>query len=283
MTRCLYGIKDDLHEYAEGVLARLPALLTAPCASPDDFGPVVSVVLERRGQFQTELVRMAAGLEVPPHRHPGVDTIECTLEGTIRFWLAGKDPFERVSDERLMRFARGKMMRIQADTWHHAKSGPEGCRLISMQRWAPHLTLGALGERWEGKTVSSAHERRAKEFEGKLVPITAAIAEQFLGRAPARAVRGYAYLEGGRPLVIFGLERYEDGWLLFSNRRPEVEGGTVRARRLIALGLRRLTTAMREARAPIYADADQRYKGACELLERMGFHRQTDGRFKWQG
>ena len=89
-------------------------------------------------------------------------------------------------------------------------------------------------------------------------------------------------MEDGRPLAIFGLERYQDGWLAFLNRDADAPTG-LRARRLIVMGLRQITGLMRTAKAPIYADADQRFEGACELLERMGFHRQTDGRFKWQG
>ena len=113
-------------------------------------------------------------------------------------------------------------------------------------------------------------------------PLTAATIEAFMGRAPARSVRGYAYVEDGKPLALFGLERYQDGWLAFLNRHPDAPKG-IRARRLIVLGLRQITAAMRETRAPIYADADQKYAGACELLLRIGFHRQSDGRFKWEG
>lgn len=113
-------------------------------------------------------------------------------------------------------------------------------------------------------------------------PLTAATIEAFCGRAPARSVRGYAYVEDGKPLALFGLERYQDGWLAFLNRHPEAPKG-IRARRLIVQGLRQITATMRETKAPIYADPDNRIAGACELLLRMGFHRQSDGRFKWKG
>lgn len=116
---------------------------------------------------------------------------------------------------------------------------------------------------------------------GHFEPLTAEAMMEFCGRAPARSVRGFAYVQDGHPLAIFGMERYQDGWLAFLNRHPRAPTG-IRARRLIALGLRKLSAVMRETNAPIYADADQRFDGACELLERMGFHRQSDGRFKWE-
>lgn len=159
--RCLFGKRDDLHAYAECMAARARELMASAPLAGRDYGPVVSALVHRDRAFQTELFTVAPGTHIPTHRHPGVDSIECPVAGFIRFTISGKDPYERVPDHRLARFALGKLVRINAGDLHSGVAGPHGARFLSMQRWADVLEQGLIGERWVGATVSDAHSELA--------------------------------------------------------------------------------------------------------------------------
>ena len=273
--RCLYGIKDDLHAYAERVVAMA---LPAPIMERG-YGPVHSALLHREGEFQTELVRVAPGAELPQHRHPGVDSIECPLEGFIRFRIGGEDPYATVSDERLARFAIGKLVRIAGKAWHSGKAGPEGAVFLSMQRWTGEQVL--IGERWEGATVSEEHASLAQATEG-FVPLTAGLMEAFYGFPPPRTVQGYAYLEGGKPIVVMGVRRDPGYWGLFSDSKPESRGRPgLSSRRLLLKGAAKMIGVLSQVRGPVFALAEC-VEGSERLLERMGF-RHYEGRiYQWR-
>lgn len=148
--RCLFGKKDDLHEYAERMARGYEQL--APLAR-QRYGSLTSFLLHRDGLFQTELVTAPAHTNIPAHRHPGVDSIECPVRGFIRLVVDGIDPYQGVNDERLRRFALGKLVRIDAQAWHGGRAGPDGVTFLSMQRWDRPQEF--LGEAWEGQRLAA--------------------------------------------------------------------------------------------------------------------------------
>lgn len=271
--RCLFGVKDDLHAYAERVVA-MP--LSAPILGRD-YGPVHSSLLHRDGKFQTELVTVRPGVVLPEHRHPGVDSIECPLEGFIRFRINGEDPYAGVSDERLARFAIGKLVRIAEDAWHSGRAGPEGVKFLSMQRWTGEQSL--IGERWVGATVSKEHASLTAGF----VPLTEEIIREFYGVAPPRTVKGYALMENGKPLVVMGI-RWDPGyWALFSDSKPESRGRKgLSPKRQVLRGAAKMIELLRETKGPVLALADDCIQGSDAFLKRLGF-KQVEGRvYQWQ-
>lgn len=271
--RCLYGIKDDLQDYAERIVA-----MSLPTPIQErDYGPVHSAVIHREGLFQTELVTVAPNTDLPNHRHPGVDSIECPQSGFIRFRINGDDPYKWVSDERLARFATGKLVRIQGDAWHSGRTGPEGVRFLSMQRWPSKP--GMIGEVWEGATVSDEHARLANGF----VPLTSELIHAFYGITPPRTVVGYALIEHGKPLVVMGLRRDPGYWALFSDAKPEARGRPgMSPKRLVLRGASMMLELLSQTKGPILALADDCVEGSERFLKRLGF-KQMEGRvYQWQ-
>lgn len=153
--RCLFGIADDLQDYAERVLSMLDTQ-SEPIFSRC-YGPVTSSLIHREFVYQTELVEVRPNTVLPTHRHPLVDSIECPISGFMRFTVDGRDPYAGVSDERLERFAIGKLLRIGGSQWHSGRAGARGAQFLSMQRWPANAPYGLIGERWEGKHVSGLH------------------------------------------------------------------------------------------------------------------------------
>ena len=123
---------------------------------------------------------------------------------------------------------------------------------------------------------------RAAEHE--LVPLTALLVQAFYGYTPPSTVRGYALLEHGEPIIVMGLRRTHLGWLAFSDAKEEARARreTFAMRRLVILCTRQFLELLRQTKAPVLAMANERFSGACELLERLGFERLEEGGYRWQ-
>lgn len=152
--RCLYGVKDDLHDFAEHALNTLPiGAFNAPCSLTRHFGDAHCSILHRERGYQIELVTIAPGVDIDEHAHPGVDSIEYALSGGVRFVLNGERPFDGLSDERFLEFVKGKGLRIADDAMH---GGPAMARLgavfLSFQRW-PNGACQHIGENFVLKST----------------------------------------------------------------------------------------------------------------------------------
>src|SRR5690349_7725871 len=81
--RCLFGERDDLHDYAAAVRAALAEHLAAnplSLLSSDSFDCAVA---HRIGNFQAEVVKMHPDAPVPMHIHPNVDSIDLLVSGYL--------------------------------------------------------------------------------------------------------------------------------------------------------------------------------------------------------
>lgn len=269
--RCLFGIEDDLHAYAERMTEGLGgSFATLPWAGPfktdATYGPVRTGLLHREGRYQVEIVEVAPNTTLPVHRHPGVDTIECPVRGLMRFTVHGVDPYEKIPDTRLERFQQGKLIRIDAGAWHAGRSGPEGAAFLSMQRWPAESAMTLLGECWEGAPMSEDHGRFVGAGRFRTVPATLEHADYvghhlrqaeidelaaLAGTEPVastrhcvrRSERAWAWLVDGEPGALFGVSSRNllgdkgEPWLLTTEL---VDRHPVRFLRSCAIGIRQM-------------------------------------------
>lgn len=221
--RCLFGTADDLHAYAERMTADLHHLpLPGPFKVDANYGPVQSGLLHREGKFQVEIVQVDPNTVLPVHRHPGVDSIECPLAGLMRFQVEGVDPYARIPDSRLERFALGRLLRIDAGAWHAGRAGPKGAIFLSIQRWAPELAMAMVGERWEGKPVSLQHSRRIGNDRFTTVPATLEHADYVAANLRQAEIDELKALAGTEPLPSTRacVERSERAWAWLVDGEP---------------------------------------------------------------
>ncbi len=154
---CLFGVRDDLHEFAESILFGTPmGLLNGMCQQATDYGDVHATVLHRDGDYQVELVCMQPGLHVPLHTHLGTDSIEYALGGSVRFTINGQELFPGVDEDKLMSFVKGKGLRIPNDAAHGGLVHPVlGATFLSFQRWSGPVMQ--LGDNYQGVAMSPKH------------------------------------------------------------------------------------------------------------------------------
>jgi hypothetical protein len=157
---CLNEIRDDLHAYAEGITKRFRMLATAPACGLASFSeaPVQTLIMHRDGAFQTELCMFGPGVIVPEHHHPGVDSIEWLVAGSLRFKVNGQYPeYARALRGRASwRFAA---VRINEADLHTVEVGEKGAAFLSIQRWRG-ARLTHIGDNWVGAPCSDAHGKR---------------------------------------------------------------------------------------------------------------------------
>lgn len=119
-------------------------------------------------------------------------------------------------------------------------------------------------------------------------PLSAELAERFYGSAPARTQRGYAYIEEGQVLAVFGIyhdpasARYVAFFDLSKATRTEMH--TVRRRRQLLKGIRLVMDMIGTKRAPVHALSQPGIEAAASMLERIGFEPVPNhqGIYQWQ-
>lgn len=152
--RCVHLIRDDLHDYAEAMLTCMENLLSLRPVTSMAFGDFETEVVNRRGNLQTELVRIDPGVKVPLHCHPGVDSIDLLVDGSVSLV---------VGETRIPRPLKGIGIRIAQDALHGGVVGPEGVMFLSCQRW--DRLPDFIARSWSGATVSEAHERMLEHLK----------------------------------------------------------------------------------------------------------------------
>lgn len=157
MMHCLFGIHDDLHDFAALVRATVDEVCDARPLSSRDFGTARCSILLRKDSYQVELCDMKASSVVTDHTHPGTDSIELGLSGEGLLTIGGVDIAKDATPEKRERFLTGKAIRIGQDVVHGARIGPSGLVFLSIQRWKSEPRH--IGENWVGTPVSSIHEK----------------------------------------------------------------------------------------------------------------------------
>lgn len=152
---CYGAIRDDLHDYAAEVLARMDTYVMAQPIDQADFGRFDTMVVHRAGRLQVELVRIKSNVLIPPHRHPGVDSIDLLVGGNV----VGFD----IDEQHFDRFVKGMGLRIPASARHGGATGRFGVIFLSCQRWDREPDF--IAKRWVGDPVNQHHERMLEHFK----------------------------------------------------------------------------------------------------------------------
>jgi len=106
---------------------------------------------------------------------------------------------------------------------------------------------------------------------------------QYHGAPPRRTTMGYTIAEGDKVLGLFGLVRDETRWILYLDIKPELRKDiqTLRVRRIVVQGIRKIRELMASLNTPIHSQAVTEYPRACEMLERIGMRHHDKGLYIW--
>lgn len=154
--KVLFGVRDDLYDYAEAVRARLAEVLGTKPIAARDFGNFDCAVLHRAGSFQAELVHIQPDQRIPPHVHPHVSSIDLLVSGDVDLVVNGARIAHGYAAERRMSFMKRAAIRIAANVVHGGVTAGEGVTFLSCQRWAVpphHIALS-----WAGAPCTKVHE-----------------------------------------------------------------------------------------------------------------------------
>lgn len=154
--KVLFGVKDDLFDYAEAVRARLAEVLSTKPIAARDFGNFDCAVLHRSGNLQAELVCIQPGQRIPLHVHPHVSSIDLLVEGDVDLMVAGKRIAHGYDAARRANFMKRAAIRIGANVVHGGSTAGEGVTFLSCQRWAKQPDHIALS--WAGPPCTRVHE-----------------------------------------------------------------------------------------------------------------------------
>lgn len=154
--RTLFGVDDDLQEFAENWL-KLGCTFTQARDVRFVDGAMVSQ-LYRDVKYQVELCCVPPGFVIPNHVHPNADTIELTVAGVLRLHVNGEDVYAGMTEESIRRLVRGRGVRINHDDVHGTAEpvGKNGAMFLSIQRWVgePQSVLTD----YEGAALGSTHQ-----------------------------------------------------------------------------------------------------------------------------
>jgi len=151
---------DQLAAFYEWYCTNGPSCPMAPESGLAWAGNLPGIVIYRAGQFQVQMFVFPAGCVVPPHRHPGVDTIEAHVAGHYDFRVNGTSaiPLDHLHDRRgtVSRWW-GRGVRVRPSDWHDLSVFETGACFLSIQHWLRGAP-SSVGEDWEGRAANSEHE-----------------------------------------------------------------------------------------------------------------------------
>lgn len=153
--RTLFGVNDDLQEFAESWLS-LGCNFTQSKDVKYVDGAMVSQ-LYRDDKFQVELCCVPPGFVIPDHVHPHADTIELTVAGVLRLHVNGSAVYAGMTDDSIKRLVRGRGVRINHDDVHGTEEpvGENGAMFLSIQRWVGQ-PMSVLTD-YAGQALGGAH------------------------------------------------------------------------------------------------------------------------------
>jgi hypothetical protein len=156
MIEVMYGRGGELEQYAEHVVAGLHLVDLISSAPVVDYGELSITTVHRLGRFQVEMVSARPGLEIVPHAHPRMASIEFPLMGCVRFVVGDReDEFALWSDRAYARQARGRGVRINAGEAHRGQVGDAPSVFLSIQEW-DGLPGSAMLD-WHGHALTDRH------------------------------------------------------------------------------------------------------------------------------
>jgi len=120
-----------------------------------------SYILDRKENFQCEMIVWGANLTIPAHRHPNVYGRAYHISGDMTFILGNTEDEtnELISRAKIWKgkFYEGRVIDIGPGNWHGGKTGETGASFFSFQAWTPKAKPTAAGMDWEGPKLPVAH------------------------------------------------------------------------------------------------------------------------------
>lgn len=133
----------------------LPALMGIK-----QYGPMLSIVLDRQGQFQAEMFLVPEGVDLLEfHNHPNVDTYELYITGDFIFESNG---VQYQSSLELERLNKRNIVWVPSEHIHGALFKTPGA-FISFQYWKNGVAPTSVGEDFE---VDHKNENHLKGLKG---------------------------------------------------------------------------------------------------------------------
>ena len=114
------------------------------------FDNVVAYVIDRRGQFQTQLVAVQPNVIIPNHRHPNVDSFEVAMHG-MTFTHSG-----RTIPCKIMR--PGMSIYVDHNDLHAGSSSDTGGCFLSVQQWLNDVPPTSVETDWTGDSMGPQHD-----------------------------------------------------------------------------------------------------------------------------
>lgn len=171
--------KDLVEIYCEWVLNNGSPLAWIPFEKPIwQIEDVISVLLHREGQFQTQMFIVPPCTVIPEHTHPNVDSIEVYAGGQIYFSHSGKlvttkENCTQEPEEKLgLSTHRGLTIRVKPNDPHGGYFGENGGVFLSVQHWLNDVKPHCVAADYIGKTMGPDHLKSVKfgnaYFDGSL-------------------------------------------------------------------------------------------------------------------
>lgn len=119
--------------------------------------------------------------------------------------------------------------------------------------------------------------------KGTITTLTQEMLTKLYGDAPSETVRGFAYVEGGVPQIVFGMYRYDTTNVAFSRVAPSLRERmeTVRGKRAVIAASRQMVDLIRTSPIPVRAIAEDGIEKSGPFLERLGFKHLTGTVYEW--
>jgi hypothetical protein len=158
-------IDPELLQYAKDTVDRRMSQFLIPDSSSTVMSneSVTTIVLHRKGAFQTELIIMHPGAPKWPgeHRHPDVDTVEIEV---VRFdWVSRNG--EKLARPDFVYNGR-YLVHLGPDDYHAVQAKPHGAALLSCQKWLNGVAPTSVGLNWEGAAVHPSHAQQQEKMKG---------------------------------------------------------------------------------------------------------------------
>lgn len=118
---------------------------------------VIGSILFRDGKHQVQLFSVLPFVEIPDHFHPGMDSYELFIGGSVEFRARGR------SNKQL---TLGDSIRILPHEEHGGTFGELGGMFLSIQEWQPDVEITSASENWYPHfTKEIDNEQQPKTFK----------------------------------------------------------------------------------------------------------------------
>jgi len=161
-------IFNPLIAYVNYVMASPFGHLTPSYLGVNQYGPMMAVVLDRSGHFQTELFIIPESVQlIEYHRHPNVETFEMTITGDFIFESNG---VKYQSSPEVVQYNKKNLIHVQETHVHGGLFKTAGA-FITFQNWKNGVQPTSVGMDFSVDHLNENHMKGLKGLERKDKPV----------------------------------------------------------------------------------------------------------------